>query len=94
MNRRQVLVAGGALSALLVLYCVGFGPFVYCWAKANRHGFVPQWLDDGLGVVCYPHRRCMYHSKPYFTYIFWFVDQAAGPLSYTWEEFRQTQDQD
>lgn len=92
MNRRHPVIAAGVLSAALLLYCVSFGPVAYVWAKAGDLGFVPQWLDDGLEVVFHPHIRCMYHSESYFSYVFWFIQRAIGPLAFTWEDFRQAQD--
>ncbi|MBA3697555.1 MAG: hypothetical protein H0W78_01635 [Planctomycetes bacterium] len=92
MGRRHMIIASGALSALLVLYCVSFGPIVFLWGKAAHHDLVPTWLDDGLSVVFHPHLRCMYHSETYFSYIFWFVVQGAGPITFTWNDFRDSLD--
>jgi hypothetical protein len=90
MNRRHALIVGGALSALLMLYCLSFGPVVYLWAKADQYGLMPEWLDDSLSVVFHPHIWVMYHTEPYFDYILWFAELGdALDHEWSWTEFRK-----
>jgi hypothetical protein len=93
MNHRHVFIVGGAFSALLLLYCLSFGPLVYLWSKVDDRGLMPKWLDDTLTVVFHPHVRLMYHSESYFDYVLWFSMQAGDiNTDFTWSDFRDAQD--
>lgn len=93
MNRRHLLLIGGGVSGLLLLYCVSFGPIIYLWAKAATNDLMPRWMDDALGVVFQPHLWAMYHSEDYFAYIMWCARSGTGITDApTWEEFRFSQD--
>lgn len=91
MTRRHLVIVGGVFSALLLLYCLGFGPLVYLWIKAEQHGLMPDRLDDALEVVFHPHMVVMYHAESYFDYVMWFIRQAETTPSsdFHWEEFRR-----
>lgn len=85
-------MTAGIISALVVAYCTCFGPLTFVMVLADRHGWLPDWIDEPLMVLFHPHVWVMYHQEWYFEYITWFLDQAGTHGPWNWQEFRQSRD--
>lgn len=85
-------MATGILGALVVAYCACFGPLMYVMVFADRHGWVPDGIDQPLMLLFHPHFLVMYQQEWYFDYIAWFLDHAGARGPWNWQDFRESYD--
>ncbi len=88
MNRKRVMIAGGIFSAVVLIYCLIFGPFAYAISLAAQYGHTPSWIAAPFHVVFRPHLWVMYESESYYSYILWFGKLGGGSWSTDWKTYR------